>query len=155
MAKRKTKTDIERFEKFVETTENCHNWGGYLSEKGYAKFTVSGKPVRAARWIYEYLNGPIPDGLQVCHKCDNRKCVNPEHLFIGSATDNRRDMISKGRSKSKLTPLEVIDIRNKYLTREYTKCSLAKTYNVSETQIARIVNYKGWICFPKDIAPLV
>ena len=66
---------------------------------GYGKVTVDGKTWLAHRLMWTAKNGEIKDGLCVCHKCDNRKCINPDHLFLGSRFDNMQDMIAKGRAK--------------------------------------------------------
>lgn len=77
---------------------DCWEWtAGRTLSGGYGVFYSSGKTVRATRWIWQYLFGPIEDGLLVCHKCDHPWCVNPDHLFLGTDRDNLRDMASKGR----------------------------------------------------------
>lgn len=88
---------VERFLAQVEKRETgCHEWTGHTTE-GYGGLNINGKGYRAHRVSYRFFVGPIPDGLMVLHKCDNTRCVNPEHLFVGTARDNVHDMISKGR----------------------------------------------------------
>lgn len=113
---------LERFEAMCSrpSDEDCWNWTGHVSKKGYANFlwesTPKVKHVMAHRASYMLYVGVIPDGMMICHHCDNRKCVNPKHLFVGSAKDNTHDMMSKGRmkypfqEKARLTGDQVIAI---------------------------------------------
>jgi hypothetical protein len=94
----------ERFWKRVDRTGDCWEWQGQLSEKGYGQLQVQGKQKRAHRVSWELSNGPIPDGMVIMHRCDNPKCVRPEHLSVGTVADNNRDMQRKGRARFALLP---------------------------------------------------
>ena len=89
----------ELFWSHVVTMPNgCMEWTGATDPKGYGHGTVNGGHFAAHRRAWELANGPIPNGLHVCHHCDNPPCCNPEHLFLGTMKDNMMDMVSKGRS---------------------------------------------------------
>jgi len=95
------KTLMERFMLKVNKTESCWHWIGSKNiSTGYGAMHVRGKLLKAHRVSYELFNGKIPEGLYVCHKCDVPSCVNPEHLFVGSALDNTRDKMKKGRYRN-------------------------------------------------------
>lgn len=75
----------------------CWEWQGSLSKSGYAHIGINDRTYRAHRISYTEWVGEIPAGMLVCHTCDNRKCINPEHLWLGTNSDNMRDCVSKGR----------------------------------------------------------
>lgn len=91
----------ERFWGNVDRSGDCWLWTGGKDKDGYGKFRVStsgpGAQTRAHRFSYELHHGPLADGLMVCHSCDNPPCVRPEHLFPGTALQNRNDAVAKGR----------------------------------------------------------
>lgn len=82
--------------------KNCWNWMAYKNSLGYGRLRVNGVKTLAHRASYVFFTGDIPSGLLVCHRCDNPSCINPEHLFLGTAKDNHRDAVGKGR----INPIE-------------------------------------------------
>lgn len=107
-----------RFWGKVLRSEECWEWNGALSHDGYGHYRCGGKVAGAHRYSYLLHNGPIPDSLLVLHHCDNRKCVRPDHLFLGTHQDNAKDRCAKGRSatgtshaRAKITEREVAAIK--------------------------------------------
>jgi hypothetical protein len=132
---------------------HCWNYDGYVKPDGYGSTWDAGlkQSVNAHRRYYEAFRGRVPEGMHVLHKCDNRRCINPEHLFLGTADDNMRDMAQKGRSLSgernkncKLTQRQVDEIRGKYGMRGVTLQQLASEYGISAAHVHRIAKDKNW-----------
>lgn len=131
---------IERFFAKVKRVETgCLEWQSTIKKDGYGSFHFDGKSVQAHRVAYELFFGKIPAGVKVLHKCDNRKCVNVNHLFFGSLADNVVDMDAKGRrgSKSKLTYDQVEQIKGMLVDR-YSQTEIGKIFGVCQTVISRI-----------------
>lgn len=146
---------LHRFWSKVDRSEDqsaCWNWTGGKDKDGYGFFYIFGQTVIASRFIYELLNGPIPKGMIVCHHCDNPSCCNPNHLFIGTHSDNALDAYHKGRrsavghnnGRSILTENDVQIIRLSIESGKATSNQIAKQYNISQLQVDRIVHRKRW-----------
>ena len=119
---------------------DCWNWtAGLWGEGGYARFAESGTSVKGSRWIWALLYGEIPKGMCVLHKCDNPRCVNPNHLFLGTHQDNMDDKVSKGRQDrtsgedrwgTKLTDAQVQEIRE-CVKQGVTTRAIGKKFDIS------------------------
>jgi hypothetical protein len=94
--------DIDRFFKKVDKTTSCWIWTHSTNKFGHGMFSFQGKTLGAHRFSFQLHNGNISNGFYVCHSCDNPACVNPNHLWLGTASDNMQDMIKKGRQGKNL-----------------------------------------------------
>jgi HNH endonuclease len=139
-----SKTFIERFlSKFKQTEgDGCWIWEG-VKLKGYGRMRNPDKKpwwLRAHRVAYEHFINKIPDGLMVCHKCDNRACVNPAHLFLGTAADNCADKIQKGRGHGEFAPRAKLTNEQAVMIRvdKRPARTIAKECGVSERTVRAI-----------------
>lgn len=138
-----------RFLKHVDKTDTCWNWKGAKTLLGYGRHRNHYKIFLSHRTAYSLWIGEIPDGLVVRHKCDNRACVNPEHLEIGTQLDNIQDTIRRGRhakgessGNAKLTWNQVQEIREKLKTKK--NIQLAGEYGIGRCAISNIKLGKTW-----------
>lgn len=142
-----------------EPMSGCWLWGGSLNKKnGYGVSSVGGRHVRVHRLVFEHCNGRIPDGLCVCHRCDNPACCNPDHLFLGRHLDNMADMKKKGRrapmpepdtageksGRACLTDQQVLSIAGRIVRGESTR-AIAKEHGVPTQVITGIRSGKTWV----------
>lgn len=128
---------------------DCWKWVRSIKAGNYPRVKVAGKMKLAHVVSWERANGPVPDGLCVLHKCDNRVCTNPDHLFLGTRQDNQADMVSKDRSAhgernghAKLTLEQVLMI--KALSEKTSQKVIAAMFGVNPCSISRIVSGKRW-----------
>jgi hypothetical protein len=152
---------LTRLWKKVDRSGDCWIWLGSVSKDGYGRISIgNGARDGVHRVAYASVHGPIPDGMHVLHNCpggDNPRCVNPDHLWLGTHAENMRDKVAKGRQPrgasgtyatgervngAKLRAAEVIEIRNLYPT--WTCRHLAFLFGVSKTQIAHIIEGRYW-----------
>ncbi len=143
----------EGFEKHViRNDKGCWDWKGSVQRYGQMSYDYKKITAHRASWIIHF--GEIPEGMYVCHKCDNTKCSNPEHLFLGTAKDNIQDCINKKRikgyarrgeknSKCKLKEVDVLEIK-KLLKTNITQDEIAKKFNVTQVAISKIKCNKNW-----------
>ncbi len=155
----------DRFWAQVQKSDGCWLWTGGIFPTGYGWFNVSGKMLRAHRFSWELHFGPIPDGKIVCHHCDNPACVRPDHLFLGTAQDNKDDCVAKGRQatgdrngsrihperlargedhgRAKLTEEDVREIRA-LLASGDSKSDLGRRFGVTHGMIRHIAAGRSW-----------
>ena len=137
-------SDICRFMSYVEKkSDGCWIWIGSKKRNGYGRTNHGSKSKIASRFSYELFIGPIEDKKMICHTCDIPSCVNPEHLWVGSAIENMMDMVDKGRQYSKLTPTDVFKIRT-MIDNGYNQAAIKEKFNVSSSQISNIKARRVW-----------
>jgi len=140
----------ERFWSKVDKSSDCWEWTASRLPAGYGRFSVNRKIITAHRAAYLLSCGAIPNGLHVLHKCDNPPCVNPDHLFLGTAKDNMRDKAAKGRQpigenayQAKLTDGDVRVIRG--LVEAGCKQShISEFFGICKQIVSDVVLYKTW-----------
>lgn len=133
--------------------DSCWLWQGTVVGSGYGQIRWKGVKVGVHRLAYELTYGPIPDDLIIRHRCDTRLCCNPNHLEIGTYSDNAHDRAIRGRNREQrgeansnavLSESDVAYIRESYASGAITQRELAQMLGVSQGQIARIVSGRRW-----------
>jgi hypothetical protein len=142
---------LEKLKRYDLAKSGCWEWNATIEKDGYGVFTHGrGQQIRAHRAAYEAAFGAVPAGVLVCHKCDNRKCINPDHLFLGSPADNTQDMVRKGRARIrrgtahhnlKLTDDQIVIIRARRGNGESLK-EIAADFGVSFQHVSRLALLK-------------
>lgn len=138
------------FWKHVEKKSNgCWEWTASRTRDGYGKVKSKQKVYATHRLAYIFTHGSIPDGLCVLHKCDNPVCVNPEHLFLGTHSDNMQDCVRKGRQgKRSPGPIKLSfdtaeEIRTLF-TRGISKHELSRRFDTTCRNVRAVINYECW-----------
>lgn len=149
----------DRFMSHVQKSDDpdgCWIWMGSNNGTGYSQFGINGKLYLAHRVSFALFVGMIPDGMEVCHSCDNRACVNPAHLFVGTAQDNSDDMVKKDRQakgenhgQHKLTEKDVYQIRE-MSKQGYTQQEVAEMFGINQSNICLILSERTWSWIKND-----
>lgn len=137
---------LSRFTK----TEGCWIWHGTIEKQGYGVLQIEKKQWRAHRYAYVRAYGPIADDVLVCHKCNTKLCVNPEHLYAGTHKENMRDTViaetqaGQHNGRAKLTEADVIEIRRLYAEDDRSQSWIAARYKIAQTRVSDIVRGLQW-----------
>lgn len=150
------KTLAEKMDEIlVENESGCLNWPASTDISGYGRLWTGVREMKAHRYAYERAHGPIPEGMLVCHHCDNPPCCNPEHLFLGTNSDNMNDMYKKGRghsshssgersTNSKLTDRIIQEAKILHFFTGVTQAALAEHYGISNQVLSLALRGKRW-----------
>lgn len=144
---------VSRFMSKVDKTETCWNFTGGISTTGYGNFWFNNKSNGAHKIAYLMFNGEVEEGMVVRHTCDNKKCVNPDHLILGTVSDNAKDAVERGRwarqhgqynGIAKFTYAQVEAIREEYNKGGWTYQALADKYKVALSVMWELINRKSY-----------
>jgi HNH endonuclease len=125
-----------------EEVNGCHICTSHTTDSnGYPQVGINRKRWQLHRYVYTLHNGSIPEGLVIRHTCDVKNCINPDHLIVGTVSDNARDASERGLTTRKLTPAAVVFIKSNH---GLTKASLAKIFGVNPCSVGAILRGRSW-----------
>lgn len=143
-----------RFWSRIDKSGECWLWRGSVNNWGYGSIHVCDTRIYVHRLSWMLANGDIPDGMYVCHSCDNPACVRPDHLWLGTPQQNQRDMRDKGRARGpavgRLTDSQVISIREEYATGNISTTKLAQKYGIGQSTVMHILKRRTWAHLPES-----
>lgn len=135
----------------IRGPDECWPWKARKFKSGYGAISRGDTEARSHRVAWELIYGPIPNDLHVCHHCDEPGCINPAHLFLGTAAENRADAARKGRLprgehhySARLTSNQVLFIREEYARGKTTHRRLGTRFNVDHATIGNIIRRETW-----------
>ena len=138
------------------SSDECWPWTGSVSSWGYGDAYYLGRRTNASRIAYSLANNVIPDGMVVCHSCDNRLCCNPSHLWVGTQGDNVRDCNEKKRGRgqfsqgehprhaAKITPATVLEIRRLHFIDGVSQSEIGRRIGLHSSTVSRAVRGESW-----------
>ena len=132
------KTDSQRFLNKLDRSGECWLWKGTTDKDGYGKVMINYRSWKASRAAWHLLVGPIPEDMLVLHKCDVPSCCNPDHLWLGTQSENIRDMDSKGR-RGKRTPAKLTDEQVREIRKDArSQKTIARDYGIAQQTVSKI-----------------
>lgn len=135
-------------QRIKKVASGCWEYQGTINSNGYGQLAFAGRRISTHRLSWMLFNGPIPDGLFACHRCDNKKCVNPEHLYVGTHQDNMKDAVERRRWPNHLSKIQIRkispgqreQIKDLYLHFGLGVTFISKIYGTGRTTIYSIIN---------------
>ncbi|MDY3555321.1 HNH endonuclease signature motif containing protein [Gemmata sp. JC717] len=144
----RTSNPARIFDRVTKSESGCWLYTGGISSTGYGIASVKGRSAHVHRMAFELRCGEIPDGMCVLHRCDVRRCINPDHLFLGTLADNNRDTMQKDRTDDrrgekntqvKFTDEQVKQMRSMYASGLFSQRQIASTFKASQQHVSQIV----------------
>ena len=140
----------------IERDNGCWEWQKGKNDRGYGEVSINGISLYVHRFAWELLNGEIPGGMCILHKCDNPSCINPDHLFIGTQLDNVRDMLSKGRASpppvhrgTKNNKAVLCEWKVRYIrASDLSQRAIARMFGIGKTTVAHVQCGRTWAWLP-------